>query len=116
MAAEKFSKHISQQEINYPIYEKAVKRIRHELAHGRTYDQACDTLTDLDHEMRTFIKEDFLKILIAEEHFGAGQEIPDMALVLGLPCEKIEASMLDLLHDMVYESSQFNMFDNPAIH
>ncbi|MGV1098775.1 hypothetical protein ACUUL3_05125 [Thiovibrio sp. JS02] len=86
-------------------YERAVQKLRVNLAQGLTYDQACDTLQDLDVEMRAFVREDFLKILIAEEHFGAGIEIDDLALFLGLPYETIESSMLTLLYDMVREAS-----------
>lgn len=86
-------------------YESAVDKLRHALAKGHTYDQACGTLTDLDQDMQAFVREDFLKTLIAEEHFGAGIEIADMALFLGLSYEKLESSMLTLLHDMANEAT-----------
>lgn len=69
-------------------YERAVKKMREELSQGRTYEHAYNTLTDISQEIKTFIKEDFLKIIIAEEHFGAGIEISDIALLLELPYEK----------------------------
>jgi len=86
-------------------YERAVKKIRAELSLGRTYDHACDTLTDISQEMQTFVKEDFLKIIIAEEHFGAGIDISDIALLLELPYEKIESARLALLNDMQQEAA-----------
>ena len=85
-------------------YERAMKKIREELAQGWTYDHACDALTDISQEMQTFVKEDFLKIIIAEEHFGAGIEISDIALLLKLPYEKVESARLALLNDMRRET------------
>ncbi|MFZ5775509.1 MAG: hypothetical protein ACOY3Z_08510 [Thermodesulfobacteriota bacterium] len=88
----------------HAAYELAVRQVRIKLLAGQSYNQACDTLVDLDQEMRDFVRNDFLKILIAEEHFGAGADISDIALLLGLPYEEVEASVLALLHDMVQEA------------
>ncbi len=85
-------------------YERAVKKMRGELSQGRTYDHACDTLADISQEIQTFVKEDFLKIIIAEEHFGAGIEVSDIALLLELPYEKVESARLALLNDMALET------------
>ncbi|HIJ78843.1 MAG: hypothetical protein OEY01_07210 [Desulfobulbaceae bacterium] len=93
----------------YELYENAVKKIRGELSLGNSYDHACDTLTDLDQEMKDFVKEDFLKILIAEEYFGGALDIADMALLLGLPYDRIKSSMHSLLQDMVNETNMQNL-------
>jgi len=85
-------------------YEYAVKKMREELSQGRTYDHACDALTDISQEIQIFVKEDFLKIILAEEHFGAGIEISDIALLLELPYEKVESTRLALLNDMMQET------------
>lgn len=87
-------------------YERAVKKMREELSLGRTYDHACDTLADISPEIQAFIKEDFLKIIIAEEHFGAGIAISDIALLLELPYEKVESARLTLLKDMAQEAQR----------
>jgi hypothetical protein len=85
-------------------YEHAVKKMREELSQGRTYDHACDTLADISQEIQAFVKKDFLKIIIAEEHFGGGIEISDIALFLELPYEKVESARLALLNDMKLEA------------
>ncbi|HIJ90056.1 MAG: hypothetical protein OEV89_04750 [Desulfobulbaceae bacterium] len=85
-------------------YERAVKKMRQELSQGRTYDHACDTLIDISQEIKNFIREDFLKIIIAEEHFGAGIAVADIALFLELPYEKVECARLALLNDMARET------------
>jgi hypothetical protein len=90
----------------HKIYEQAVRQLRQKISHGQTYEQAFDTLSDLDHEMRAFIEDDFLKIIIAEEHFGADIPIDDLALFLGLPIRQLEACRDSLLMDMHFESSE----------
>jgi hypothetical protein len=91
-------------DIMHREYERAVKKMREELSRGRTYDHACDTLADISQEIRAFVREDFLKIIIAEEHFGAGIEISDIALFLELPYEKVESARLTLINDMMRET------------
>ncbi|MFA6497916.1 MAG: hypothetical protein WC256_12740 [Desulfurivibrionaceae bacterium] len=78
--------------------------MREELSLGRTYDHACDTLADISQEIKNFVREDFLKIIIAEEHFGANIEISDIALLLELPYEKVESAKFALLRDMAHET------------
>ena len=85
-------------------YEWAVKKMREELSQGRTYEHACHSMTDISQEIQAFVKEDFLKIIIAEEHFGGGIEIADIALLLELPYEKVESARLALLNDMRQET------------
>jgi len=85
-------------------HECAVKKMREELSKGRTYEQAFNTLADISEEIKTFIKEDFLKIIIAEEHFGAGIEISDIAMLLELPYEKVESARQTLVNDMTLET------------
>jgi hypothetical protein len=84
----------------YAIYEKAVQQIRTALANGHSYDQACATLHNLATGIRDFIRDDFLKILLAEEHLGNGIAIDDLALTLGLPYERIKAAMAGLIREI----------------
>ena len=99
----------------YKEYERAVQTLRQELARGRTYDQACSSLTDLDQSLKAFVREEFLKTLIAEEHFGAGVEISDIALLLELPYNKVEAALMTLLNDMVREADCHRAGENKTI-
>lgn len=84
----------------HTIYENAVQQIRHALAHGRTYDQACETVHGLTEQDRAFIREDFLKIIVAEEHLGSGKTMDDLALTLGIPFARLEEAMDSLLHEL----------------
>lgn len=82
------------------FYEQTVRRLRSEISKGKTYDQACQTLSDVEKYLHKEIEEDFLKIVIAERHFGDGYGIDDIALLLDLPYDKIEEIRNHMLHDL----------------
>lgn len=74
------------------LFERSVLKMRQEIAKGRTFAQACEILKDIEEKLRPIIQDDFLKIIIAEQHFGQGRGIDDVALFLDLPYETVEAS------------------------
>ncbi len=81
------------------LYEQAVLRMRREIAKGKTFAQACETLKDIDENLRPIIQDDLLKIIIAEQHFGQGRGIDDVALFLDLPYDLVEASRARIISD-----------------
>lgn len=82
------------------LYEQALRRLRLEIDKGRTYDQACRAISGLEQELKNDIGEDFLRIIIAERHFGEGYGIDDLALLLDVEYEKIEAIRDYMLRDI----------------
>jgi len=85
---------------NEMIYEQTLRRLRLEIDKGRTYDQACKAIPDLEHDLKQEIGEDFLRIIIAERHFGEGYGVDDLALLLDVNYEKIEAIRDYMLRDI----------------
>ena len=85
------------------IYEDAVAALREETDQGRTFDQACERLKDIEPELRALIIDDFLKILIAEDHFGSGKGLDDIALYLGIPFETVETARDEMLEEVGQE-------------
>ena len=73
------------------VYEQTLRRLRIEVDKGKTYAQACRSINSVDQDMHSDIADDFLKVLIAERHFGEGYGIDDIALLLDVSYEKIEA-------------------------
>jgi len=88
---------IAEEEI---LYEQAMRRLRLEIDKGRTYAQACRAISGLEQELTNEIGEDFLRIIIAERHFGEGYGIDDLALLLDIEYEKIEAIRDYMLRDI----------------
>ncbi|OKY75435.1 MAG: hypothetical protein BM485_06705 [Desulfobulbaceae bacterium DB1] len=81
------------------LYEQAVLRMRREIAKGKTFSQACEVLKDIEENLRPIIQEDLLKIIIAEQHFGQGRGIDDVALFLDLPYDTVEASRTKIISE-----------------
>ena len=92
------------------LFDRAVSKMRHELAKGKTFAEACEVLHDIDEKLRPLIKDDFLKIVIAEQHFGQGRGIDDVALFLDLPYEIVEASRTRIMRE--FDEILTNPFDN----
>lgn len=82
------------------LYEQTMRRMRLEIDKGRTYDQACRAISGLEQELTNEIGEDFLRIIIAERHFGEGYGIDDLALLLDVDFERIEAIRDYMLRDI----------------
>ena len=81
------------------LYEQAVLKMRKEIGKGKTFAQACEILRDVRENLRPLIQDDFLKIIIAEQHFGQGRGIDDVALFLDLPYETVEASRAKIMSE-----------------
>ncbi len=92
------------------VFEQAVLKMRQELSKGKTFAQACEVLHDIEEKLRPLIKDDFLKIVIAEQHFGQGRGIDDVALFLDLPYELVEASRTRIMRE--FDEVLANPFDN----
>lgn len=100
----------------WEVYESATRMIRRSIDQGCTYDEACDIISNLDHDLKNFIKEDFLKIIIAEEHFGTGLDMDDLALYLGLSYEKVESTRDALISDIVRETTEISPVSSLLVH
>ena len=81
-------------------YQEKLDLLRKQLEDGSTFNQACNVLGDIDSNLKNRITEDFLKVIIAEQHFGEGQDIDDIALFLDLPYEEVENIRDDLLEEI----------------
>lgn len=85
---------------NEMIYEQTLRRLRLEIDKGRTYAQACKAISDMEQDLKNEIGEDFLRIIIAERHFGEGYGVDDLALLLDVTYEKIEEIRNYMLRDI----------------
>ncbi|MEA1933327.1 MAG: hypothetical protein U9N60_02700 [Thermodesulfobacteriota bacterium] len=71
-------------------FERAFDTLHNEISKGSTLDQAGRALTWMNGELKNTVVNEFIKIIIAEQHFGNGRGIDDIALFLGIPYEKVE--------------------------
>ncbi|HET6364567.1 MAG TPA: hypothetical protein VFG02_05915 [Nitrospirota bacterium] len=90
------------------IYEEAVNKYREAIAAGKTLKQAYENYPIIDPELKSLIQADFLKILIAESHFGKGQSLEDVAKVLDVSLDLIKETHARMLQEAgVTAANQF---------
>jgi len=90
------------------IYEVAVSKFRAAIAAGKTLRQAYESYAIEDKELEKLIQADFLKILIAEQHFGQNQDLDDIAKTLDVSINLIKETHARMLQEVgVTAASQF---------
>ncbi len=80
------------------IYDRKIKRLREKLQRGLSFDNTCSTIDTEDAELRQIIKDDLLKILIAELHYSQGLSFEMIASSL-----KIEKKQIEAIHEIMID-------------
>lgn len=86
------------------IYNEAMAKLKEAMAGGLSFAEACAAVEVADPELKGYIVDDALKVLIAEHHYGKGMPLPEVAATLKAPLKKIVAAHREMLED-VGESS-----------
>jgi transcription initiation factor TFIIIB Brf1 subunit/transcription initiation factor TFIIB len=90
------------------IYEEAIPKFREAVDAGKTLRQAYESYAIADKKLEKLIQVDFLKILIAERHFGQHQSLDDIAKALDVSASLIKDTHARMLQEVgVTAASQF---------
>ena len=81
------------------IYEEAVSKYREAMAAGSTLRTAYESHAIADKELAALIQADFLKIMIAERHFGGRQALEDVARDLDVPVALLKETTARMLQE-----------------
>ena len=81
------------------IYEGAVSAYRKAIEAGRTLKEAYESYSIGDKELESLIQADFLKIMIAEMHFGKGQTVEEVAKALSVSASLIADTRIRMLQE-----------------
>ncbi|MBF0401326.1 MAG: hypothetical protein HQL90_11210 [Magnetococcales bacterium] len=82
------------------IHGRAIDFLRKRLKKGVAWKKMVDDLTIQDAPFKAVILDDFLKILLAERHFQAGEEIKSIAQLLQVPVELLAAVKEDMIREV----------------
>lgn len=91
------------------IYEKAINEILTNIKNGMTFQEAVDSVNIADSDLRGFIEDDALKILIAELCYVSKIPFEELAKMIGLPVERIRNANFEMLEDI--EATLNNTFN-----
>lgn len=82
------------------IYEAAISRIRDGLKSGLSFSEACSIMDVNDPELRRFIEDDALKIMIAELHYGKGATLRELSKMLRVSYKAVHDANMEMLEDV----------------
>jgi hypothetical protein len=90
------------------IYEEAVNAFREAVAAGKSLRQAYESYRIEDKELEKLIQADFLKIQIAERHFGKGQPLEEIAKALDISATLVKETHARMLQEVgITAANQF---------
>jgi hypothetical protein len=81
------------------IYGESITKIREGMKDGLTFDKACEAIKVDDEELKEFILDDALKIMLAELHYGKGMSLEEVSKTLNISMGKISVASLEMLED-----------------
>lgn len=88
------------------IYEKAMAKIRKALGDGMSFAEACALAEVKDGELKAFIVDDALKIVIGEMHYGKGASLQQVAETLKVPLRLVNKASMEMLEDAGIAAAQ----------
>ena len=95
------------------VYQEVLPRILESLKEGCSFYKACDDVQIEDKELKAFIVDDALKILIAELHYKQGCPLHDIAGQLEVPEDVINKANREMIQDVSLTASEVFRLENP---
>ena len=95
------------------IYSESITKIREGMKNGLTFSEACQSIDVADEELKEFILDDALKIMIAELHYGKSMKLDEVSRTLNVPMARISVASLEMLEDAGIAAAELNRKDNP---
>ncbi|MFZ5905913.1 MAG: hypothetical protein ACOYVJ_00710 [Nitrospirota bacterium] len=96
------------------IYNKAMDEIMAALQEGMAFHAACDSVAVEDAELKRFIVDDALKVMIAHLHYKIGQSLEDIAATLKVSAELIRKANGEMIEDISQSTSEMFGTTNPG--
>ncbi len=81
------------------IYSEAITKIREGMRNGLTFEAACNSIEVEDQELKDFILDDALKIMIAEMHYGKAMPLEEVSKTLNVSMGKVSKASLEMIED-----------------
>jgi hypothetical protein len=95
------------------IHNDAITKIREGLKNGLNFNEACSVVELEDAELKKFIIDDALKIMIAELHYSKGMPLPQVANTLRVPMKDINIANMEMLEDVGITAAELYKKSNP---
>ncbi|MBF0212615.1 MAG: hypothetical protein HQM00_03505 [Magnetococcales bacterium] len=87
-------------------HTEAMTRLRAELAEGRSWEEAIRGVKIADAGFKELILNDFLKVLLAERHFQAGERLKAIAKDLGVSMDLLVSLKESMIREVSASAQQ----------
>ena len=88
------------------IYHEAVEKYRALVSEGKSLKETYESVTIEDTELQNIIQADFLKIMIAELHYGKGMHIEELSQTLSVSTELVQDAIKRMLQEVGMKAAQ----------
>ena len=88
------------------VYHETVEQYREGVKQGKALKEIYEGVSLENKELQKIIEADFLKILIAELHFGKGTSLDELAKSLSIPPELVQDTMKRMLQEVGMTAAQ----------
>ena len=95
------------------LYNETLKKIMEGLTKGLTFREACGAVELPDKQLKGFIEDDALKIMIADMHYAKGISLEKMAEGLQVQIDVLRKSNDEMLEDVGITVSELHKANNP---
>ena len=82
------------------IYNRAMEKVKEQIEAGYTLDEACDGLDLKDEELRRFVREDYLKVLIADLHYSKRKSFEEIGEMLHIDLKRVQQAHTEMVEDV----------------
>lgn len=96
------------------IYHEALKKIMEGLIKGLPFGEACSGIEVSDDQLRGFIEDDALKIMIADLHYNKGIPLEKIAEDLKVEYDILWRANTEMLQDIEMTSMEIYRKNNPG--
>jgi hypothetical protein len=96
------------------IYHEAMNKIMEGLKSGLSFDESCSCAEVSDKQLRLFIQDDALKIVIADMHYTKGISLERIAEELKVEVDTLSRADAEMLQDIEITSSEIYRAQNPG--
>ncbi|MDI6800508.1 MAG: hypothetical protein QMD01_00415 [Thermodesulfovibrionales bacterium] len=95
------------------LHEDAIAKIKNALSNGLSFAEACSVVDIQDEELKRFVADDALKIMIAEMHFAKGMALQQVSDALKVPIKLINIAKMEMLEDAGITAAEAYKRGNP---
>ena len=98
------------------IYNEAMKNIMAALQKGSSFDEACALVDIADGELKGFVVDDALKVLIADIHYAKNLPLEHIADTFKISMDIINKANMEMMQDVEIAASEVYMTKHPGGH